>query len=68
MTRSSFTNLNPDEYNQGLCEDPFMVTLGRCIGNCNTLDNPFGSICVPNKTENVNINAFNMIIRINESK
>ena len=38
-----------------------MVNLDRCNGSCNTLDNA-------NKTENVNLNVFNLIARINESK
>ena len=40
----------------------------RCNGSCNTLDDPFGGICVPNKRENASVNAFNMIKTINESK
>ena len=27
-----------------------------------------GRLCAPNKTEDVNLNVFNMITRINESK
>ena len=47
---------------------PFAVNLGRCNGSCNTLDGPSSRICVPNKTEDVDLNAFNMIIGTNESK
>ena len=36
-------------------------------GSCNTLDLS-DRICVPNKTEDVNLIVFNMIIRINELK
>ena len=61
-----FFDLRPDEYNPGLCYYPFMVNLARCNGNCNTFDDPFGRICVSNKMENVNINVFNMMTRINE--
>ena len=35
--------------------------------SCNTLDDPSGKICVPNKTD-VNLSGFRMITRINESK
>ena len=38
-----------------------MVSLDRCIRSCNTLDDPSCKICVPNKTENVDLNVFNMI-------
>ena len=46
----------------------FQVNFDRCNGSCNTLDNPSGRICVPNKTEDVNLSIFNTIARINESK
>ena len=40
----------------------------RCNGSCNALDNLHREICVPNKTEDVNLSVFNMITRVNESK
>ena len=45
-----------------------MVSLGRCNGSFNILHDFSSKICAPNKTENVNLNVFNMIIKINESK
>ena len=42
-----------------------MVSLDRCNGNCN---NPYGRICVANKTEDTSLNEFNMIEKINESE
>ena len=35
---------------------------------CNTLDKTYGKICVPNKTDDVNLSVFNMIAGINESE
>ena len=46
----------------------FMVSLNKCNGSCNTLDDPFRRIWVPNKTEYVNSKVFNMIKGINEAK
>ena len=40
----------------------------RCNGSCNALGNLYREICVPNKTEDVNLSVFNMITRVNESK
>lgn len=37
-----------------------MVSLDRCVGSCQTLDN------LPNKTEDVQLKVFNMITRINQ--
>ena len=45
-----------------------MISLDRCGGSCNALDDLLSRICVPKKTEYVNLNIFNMITGINESK
>ena len=45
-----------------------MVNLERCNGSCITLDDPSCKTCIPNKTEDDNLNVFNMITRKNESK
>ena len=44
---------------------PFAVNLDRC---CNTLSDLSNKVCVPNKTEDLNLNVFNMITGINESR
>ena len=41
--------------------------MDRCDGSSNIVDNPFGRICVPNKTEDVNLRILNMIKGINKS-
>ena len=68
ITKTTLINLNPDEDDQGLQYYPFMDNLDRCNRSCNTFDDPSARICVPNKKEIVDINVFNMIKRINESK
>ena len=45
-----------------------MISQDRCNGSCNNLENPSDRACVPSKIEDVNLNAFNIITRINESK
>ena len=45
-----------------------MFSLNRCDGSCNTIDDPSSTICVPNKRGDKNLNIFNMITGINESK
>ena len=61
-------NLDPNEYSQELHYYPFTAKLGRCNGSCNTLNDLSNKVCVPNKTEDLNLNLFNMIPGINESK
>ena len=45
-----------------------MVSLESCNESCNTIDDLSSRISVPNKTEGLNLNVFNMIKRINESE
>ena len=71
MARPRNTNINPD----GLRYHPFIVNLDQCGEDCNILDDPsalifdlFQRLCVPNKTENLDVKVFDMITGINESK
>ena len=61
---STLIDLNPVE----LKCNPLLTTLYKCNGSCNTLSKIFDGICVPDKTDDVNLSAFNLITRANESK
>ena len=43
-----------------------MVNLNGCFGSCNTPDNLFRRLFVPDETEDLNLHAFNMITKMNE--
>ena len=45
-----------------------MISLDRFNGSCNVFDILSSRIYVPNKTEDVNLDVFNMITGINKSK
>ena len=64
VVRPMLADLNPDK----LYHYPFIFSLDRCHGSCNTAENPFGRICIPNKMEEVNLKVFNMIKEINKLK
>ena len=64
----TFINLQPNEYSQELHYYPFAVKLHRSVGSCNTLTDLSNEVCVPKKTEDLNLSVFNMITGINESK
>ena len=49
MIQLTLINLNPNEYSQESHYYPFSVKLDRCDGGCNTLDNLYNKVCVPNK-------------------
>ena len=61
-------NLHLNEYCQEFHYCPFAVNLDRCVGSCNTLNDLSNKLCVPSKTEHLNLSMFNMITGINESK
>ena len=61
-------NLHPDEYRQEFHYYPFAVKLDRCVGSNNTLNDLSNKVCIPNKTEHLNLSILNMITGINESK
>ena len=46
----------------------FAVKLDGCVGNFNTLNDLSNKVCVPNKTEDLNVSVSKMIAWINESK
>ena len=55
MTTPILINLNSDKYNEEVRYYLFIFNLERCNGSCHTLDEPSDRICVPNKTEDVNL-------------
>ena len=61
LVRAALINSNPNE----LQHYTFMVRLYRCNESLNTLND--GRICVPNKTEDITLNVFDMITRTDES-
>ena len=61
ITGTTLIDLNPYKHNQWLSHYLFVIILDRCNGSCKTLDDSLSRICVPNKTEDVNANAFNCI-------
>ena len=68
MTQPNLINLHPNEYSQECHYYPLAVKLHRCVGSCNTLNDLSIKVCVPNKTEDLNLSVFNIITEINELK
>ena len=68
MTQPTLINLHPNEYSQEFHYYPSAVKLDRCAGSCNTLNDLSNKVCIPNKTDDLNLSVFNMITGINESK
>ena len=57
MIQPTLINLHPNEYSQEFHYYPFAVKLDRCVGSCNTLNDLSNKVCVPDKTEDFNLNV-----------
>ena len=68
MTQPTFINLDANDYSQEFNFYLFAVKLDRCVGSCNTTNDLSKKVCIPNKTEDLNLSVFNIITEINESK
>ena len=67
MIQPTLINLHPSEYSQEFHHYPFTVKWDRCVGSCNTLNDPFSIKYVFQIKQDLNLSMFNMITRINES-
>ena len=45
---------------------PFSVTVNKCSGNCNDINDPYSRICVPDIVQNLNVKVFNLMSRANK--
>ena len=64
----TFINLHPNEYSQDFHYYPFAIKLDRCVVSCNTINDLLNKVCVPNKTEDLNLSVLNMITGIMNRK
>ena len=59
------------DVNEGIGEAlfyPYNALVNKCSGSCNTLDDPMARLCVPNIIKNVNMKAYNFLMRLNETR
>ena len=59
------------DVNEGIGEAlfyPYKMLVNKCSGSCNTLDNPMSKICVPKIIKNVNMQVYNFLMRLNETR
>ena len=68
MIQPTLINLHPNEYSQEFHYYPFSIKLDRCVGSCYTQNSLSNKVCVPDKTEHLNVSVFSLITGINESK
>ena len=59
------------DVNEGVREAlfyPYNVLVNKYNGSCNTLDNPMTKLCVPNVIKRVNMQVYNFLMRLNETR
>ena len=47
---------------------PYSITVNKCKGSCNTINNPYIKLYVPDIIKNIDIKVFNLISRTNETR
>ena len=48
--------------------DPYSITINKCKGSCNTVNDPFAEICVPDTIKKINVKVFNLMSISNETR
>ena len=46
----------------------YSITINKCKGSCNTINNSYAKLCVPDTFKNINVKAFNLMSRANETR
>ena len=47
---------------------PFSIKICKCSGNCNDINDPYSTICVPDVLKNLNNKVFNLRSTTNETR
>ena len=47
---------------------PFSFKINGCSGNCNTINDPYAKICVPDIVKKLNVKVFNLMSSTNETR
>ena len=47
---------------------PYSITINKCKGICNTINDPYAKLCFPDTITNLNVKVFNLMSRTNETK
>ena len=46
---------------------PYSIKINKCKGSCNTINDPYAKLCVPDTIKNINVKLFNAMSRTNEA-
>ena len=46
---------------------PYKIKMNRCVGSCNTIDDPYDKTCFANDIENIGLKVFTLLAQNNET-
>ena len=46
----------------------YSIKVNKCSGTCDSINNPFAKLCVPDAIKNVNVKVFDLMARINKMR
>ena len=47
---------------------PFSISVNKCSGSCNNINDPYAELCVADVVKNINVKVFNLMPRSNETR
>ena len=47
---------------------PYSITINKCKGSCNTINDSNAALCVPDTIKNINVKVFNLMSRTNKTR
>ena len=57
--RPEIVNVNTNEH----LFYPYSITINKCKGSCNTINDSYAKLCVPDTIKNINVKIFNLMSR-----
>ena len=46
----------------------FSINVNKCSGSCNSINDPYAELCVPDIIKNTNVKVYNLMKQINETR
>ena len=62
--RSEIINVNSNEPSFY----PYSIKVNKCNGSCNSINDPYAKLCVPDAVKNINVKVFNLLSIVKETK
>ena len=47
---------------------PYSITINKCKGSCNSINDQYAKLRVPNDIKNINVKVFYLVSRTNETR